>query len=48
MMDITTMGVYFATMGIVGFFGVLLMETVDRKTDEMAGFRQRKLRNKKR
>ena len=48
MMDITTIGMYLATMGLVGFFGAFLVETVDRKSDEMAGFRQRKLRNKKR
>ena len=40
-MDIITIGMYFVTMGLVGFFGVMLTETVDRKSDEMAGFRVR-------
>lgn len=38
---------YLATLGLCSFFGVLLVETIDRKSDEMAGFRERKIRHKK-
>lgn len=41
-------GMYLITMGLVGFFGSFLIETVDRKSDEMAGFRQRVKRSHKR
>lgn len=45
-MPLEYIGMYLATMGLVGFFGVFLIETVDRKSDEMAGFRQRQPRKK--
>jgi len=46
-MDLMTIGMYLATMGLVSFFGIMLTETVDRKSDEMAGFRVRQKRARK-
>lgn len=40
--------VYLATMALVGFFGSFLVETVDRKSDVMAGFREPSKRSHKR
>ena len=48
MMPPDYIGMYLATMILVGFFGSFLIETVDRKSDEMAGFRQRQPRRNKR
>ena len=48
MMPPEYIGMYLATMGLVGFFGAMLVETVDRKSDEMAGFRQKPIRKNKR
>lgn len=48
MMPPDYIGMYLATMALVGFFGAFLIETVDRKSDEMAGFRQPPPRRNKR
>lgn len=48
MMPPDYIGMYLATMILVGFFGSFLIETVDRKSDEMAGFRQKPVRKNKR
>lgn len=47
MMPPDYIAMYLATLGLCSFFGVMIIETVDRKSDEMAGFRERVKRKKK-
>ena len=47
MMDIITVLIYLGCMGMAGLFGVLILDIVDRKSDEMAGFREPRVRIKK-
>ncbi len=45
-MDTVTALIYLGCIGMSGLFGVLILDIVDRKSDEMAGFRQPRLRKK--
>lgn len=45
-MNIENIIMYFGSMILVGFFGAFLIETVDRKSDEMAGLRKIKIKRK--
>lgn len=38
-MDVTTIGIYLLSMGLVGFMGCLFIDVIDRKTDESLGLR---------
>lgn len=47
MMDSTTFLIYLGCIGMAGLFGVLILDIVDRKSDEMAGFRQPRIKIRK-
>lgn len=47
MMDFISVLMYVGTLLLSSFMGCLIVDVVDRKSDEMAGFREPRIRVKK-